>query len=180
MATYVFAREFARPVPAHTLTDSARDAVMAVQRYAATRRLDRAVAGIVLDVGRPPGSAAWEGDPVARNARGLLALAQEHGFTARLSVVGESCMVEGHHPARVGFRCYWRRGRILGGSWHEPWRYELVDDPRTVAIDQRARVGKAGHRSPGMGTTRLSIVASPRGVPIGYAALKARLIGYDA
>ena len=60
-------------------------------------------------------------------------------------------------------------------TWHEPWRYELIDDTRPIAIDARSHTGKVGYRSLGMGTQRMSITGTPWGIGIGITALTARI-----
>lgn len=162
---------------------------------------------IVTDVGRPPEGerevwtvtpemsvmlrgervrivtgAPYTPDPITAAARRLLADAEAAGFTAQLLSGEDWCVVEGHRlPAeRVGFRAWWRRGKADGGTWHEPWRYELIEDTRVVAIDEKKRVGKVGYRSPGVGTQRLSIVGTPWGIPLGITALISRVRGYRA
>lgn len=129
---------------------------------------------VVGEVGRAPAE-PWEGDPVASGAVALSTVAVDAGFEIRQTTTHDAVTVEGAHPSLCGFRATWRRGRFLRGSWHAPWRYALIEDRREVAIDQRARVGKAGYRSPGMGTERLSIVATPWGMSVNLTELKQRI-----
>lgn len=173
--------EFAKPIPMHALTDGALQAVESMRVMGVARRLEREIARIVTKHGAPPPS-TWEGDPVTRNARSLLALAETSGFVAHMLVDGEQCVVEGYRlePEKVGFRATWRRGAASGFAWCTPWRYALIDDNRPVAFDSRTKVGKAGYRSPGMGTTRLSIVGSPWGLKVTYAELQRRVRAADA
>lgn len=181
MTTYVYGHEFLRPPPAHTLTPGALEAVESVKRHGMARRLDKEVARIVIAHGNPP-RVAYEGEAVTRNARALLRKAEAAGFTARLHDLGDGCMVEGYRlsPERVGFRAWWTRGQADGATWHEPWRYEMVEDTRPIGIDQKAKTGKVGYRGAGLGTQRLSIVATPWGKPLTYTQLNARLDDYDA
>lgn len=179
--------KLAKPLPVHALVDGARVAHESLRRIAAERHVHRLVhgwvdgrgvrrGGIVTSHGNPPAS-RWVGEPVTRNARTLLAAAEKSGYTAHLLVAGEFCVVEGYrlHPRKEGFRAIWKRGGADGFWWCEPWRYELRADHRSVAIDQKARVGKAGHRCAGMGAERLTLVASPWGVKIAWTALLARV-----
>lgn len=166
--------EFSKPATVHTLTPEAVEAVEAVRRLGAAKRLDAEVARLVTKVGRPK-VIPYEGDPVTAGARRLLALAEECGFTVQLLTTEDLCTVEGHHPSRVGFRAIWKRGRAVTGSWHEPWRYEIIRDDRPIAVDTRTKTGKAGHRSPGMGRERLSIVGTPWGIGIGVTELTKRV-----
>lgn len=190
--------EFSPPRPTHALTPAALDAVASVRRLGAETRQAALLAELVTNVGNPPPvpyvaapgfSVRWETgevvhvvtgaekplDPVTAAARRLLALAESRGFTVQLLTTHDSCTVEGHHPDRVGFRAMWKRGASDSATWHEPWRYEEIDDNRPIGIDARAHTGKVGYRSPGMGTRRLSIVGTPWGIGIGITALTARL-----
>lgn len=179
----------AMPIPLHAQTDEALAAVAAHRRIGQERILERLVhgwidgrgdrrGGIVTKHGNPPAS-RWEGDPVSRNARALLADAEAHGFTAHLLVVGDQCVVEGYRlePEREGFRATWLRGSAAGGgfAWCTPWRYEVQDDDRTVAVDSVARTGKVGYRSPGVDKRHLRIVGSPWGLKVTYAELLRRV-----
>ena len=170
------APEFARPTARHTLTASAIAAVESVRRAAHAQRVADATAVLVTDVGRRPSS--FDRDPVTANARALQALAAEAGFEVVLRSGAAWCRVEGVHAARVGFSALWREGGFDSATWHEPWRYAMVTDERTVAVDARARVGKANHRSPGVGRRHLAIEATPWGKPLGWGALRARVVGY--
>lgn len=180
---------FAMPTPLHAQSEAALAAVAAHRRIGQERIVERMVSGwedgrgerrggIVIAHGNPPAS-RWEGDPVSRNARALLADALAGGFTAHMLVDGDQCVVEGYRlaPRKEGFRATWLRGAAAGGgfAWCEPWRYELIEDQRPIGKDQKAKTGKVGYRSPGVGTTRLSIVASPWGLKIGYNELVARV-----
>jgi len=178
---------FAMPIPLHAQTDAAREAVRSMQRMAHERQVQRMVGGwtdgrgehrggIVTKHGNPPAS-VWEGDPVSRNARALLTLAEENGFTAHLLVAGDHCIVEGYRlePDKLGFRAGWLRGSADVFVWCTPWRYEIISDERPIGIDQKARTGKVGYRGAGMGTTRLSIVGSPWGVKVTYVELQRRV-----
>lgn len=216
MAVYMFrdergdvlrnAHDLGMPTPVHALRESSLAAVESMRQAGLARRVDRLMAKITRDVGRPPADevetwlvtpqrrwriggkmvtvitgAPYAPDPITDAARRLMALAEEVGFEVKLLSGVSWCRVEGlRREERCGFRATWTEGAADIATWHEPWRYELIEDTRTVAVDQKARVGKAGHRSPGVGVERLSIVASPWGVPIGVTALTARLKGYRA
>lgn len=180
MASYVEGLEFARPVPVHALTPGALAAVEAHRAMAARTRLDRLMAQVVTRVGRPA-PIPYDGERVTASARSLAALGEAAGFTVRTHELVDGCMVEGLRRAdRVGWRAWWIAGKTDGASWHEPLRFEMVDDTREIAMDATARVGKKGYRSAGMGTRRLSQVASPHGVPVNVTELRKRIEGYHA
>lgn len=192
MVTYQHGYEFAMPIPLHAQSDGALAAVATVRRLGAERTLERMVngwedgrgervGGLVTKHGRPRAS-TWEGDPVSRNARSILADALAGGFTAHMLVVGDQCVVEGYRldPEKIGFRASWLRGGAAGFAWCTPWRYELVEDQRPIGIDQKAKTGKVGFRGAGMGTTRLGIVGSPWGLPVSWAELQRRVRAADA
>lgn len=179
----------AMPTPLHAQTPGALAAVAAHRRIGLERIVDREVygytdgrgvhrGGLVTKHGNPPGS-SWDGDPITRNARNLLADAEASGFTAHLLVHGDRCTVEGYRlaPDKIGFRATWFQGSASGGgfAWCTPWRYEMVDDDRPVGVDSVAKVGKVGYRSPGMDARHLRIVGTPWGLPIAYNELVRRV-----
>lgn len=179
----------AMPIPLHAQTEAARAAVDAHRRIGQERILEREVhgwvdgrgdrrGGLVTKHGNPPAS-AWEGEPVTRNARALLADAEASGFTAHLLVDGDRCIVEGYRlrPEQIGFRATWVRGSAAGGgfAWCTPWRYEVQDDDRPVGVDSIARTGKVGYRSPGMDRRHLRLVGSPWGLKVAYTELVRRV-----
>lgn len=128
---------------------------------------------VVTDVGRP---AAYGKDPVTKAARDLIALAEAHGFECELRTREDRCGVQGiRRRDRVAFRAYWVRGRTIGGSWHEPWRWTLAPDPRPIKVDATARTGLKNHRSEGMGETRLVNLGSPYGVGVLIGELTKRI-----
>lgn len=176
MPTYLQAREFAKPLPLHMLTDEAEMGREAMRQYGRDRFVDHAASRIVTKHGNPPRS-RWEGDPVTRNARALLALAEASGFTAHLLVDEERCVVEGYRlrPAKVGFRASWLRGSAGGFAWCTPWRYELVEDARPVEVNKITRTGKEGSRSPGVGSQRLAITGTPWGLKVTWTDLQRRV-----
>lgn len=194
MPTYQAAHEFAMPMPLHTLTPEAEDARIAVRRHGYERHIQRVMASIVTNVGRPRALAPFEGSVVTDNALRLEKVARAAGFTVRLHELARACMVEGHRAVTledgsrswVGFRAMWivkvLKGEEAmgagGATWHEPWRYEMVDDARAVKMDATARTALKGYRTRGQGTRRLSIVASPVGTPIAHAALREHVAGY--
>jgi len=177
----------AMPTPAHALTPGALAAVEAHRLLGIERIAHREAygwtdgrgdhrGGFITKHGNPKRS-TWEGDPVTANAKRLLALAEASGFTAHLLVAGDLCVVEGYRlaPAKVGFRASWLRGSADGFAWCTPWRYEIQDDDRPVGIDQKARTGKIGYRSPGMDRSHLRIVGSPWGLKTTWTELNARV-----
>lgn len=181
MATYQRGHEFAMPIPLHAQTDAALEAVESMRLMGRARTLERSVARIVTKHGNPPPS-RWEGEVVTRNARALLKLAEGAGFTAHLLVGEESCTVEGYRlaPEKVGFRAWWHRGSAGGFAWCTPWRYELVEDTREVAVNKLTRTGKEGYRSPGVGSSRLAITGTPWGLKVTWAELQRRVRAADA
>lgn len=194
MPTYQRAHQFAMPIPVHALTPAAEDARLAVRRHGYKRHMERVMAEIVTNVGRPPAPVPFEGSVVTDNALRLEKAARAAGFTVRLHELARACMVEGHRavtledgsPSWVGFRAVWivktSKGEESmgadGATWHEPWRYEMVDDARRVKMDAKAHTGLKGYRTRGQGTRRLSIVASPVGVALTHTALTQRIAGY--
>lgn len=120
----------------------------------------------------------WRGQLVPAGAKRLASLAEAAGFEVRIDETMHGCVVSGHRAEpRCGFRASWTRGLTSGASWHEPLRYEMVEDRRPVEIDQRSRVGKVGFRTTGQSAYRLSLVATPTGLPLGVRALEDRLRG---
>lgn len=167
--------EFAKPIPVHAQTPEALAAVEAHRRQGIERRLQKDAATIVTDHGTPP-VRPYPGGVVTRNARALAARAKAAGFDVKVLEFPDSCRVEGlHRDRRVGFTATWTRGRAGGASWHEPWRYGIVEDRRPVGVNAKTRTALAGKRGAGMGTTRLAILASPRGLPINHATLNERI-----
>lgn len=156
------------------MTRGALAAVETVRREGRGKRLDEAVALIVTDVGRPA-RAPFDGVAMTAGARSLAKLARDAGFEVREHMGADFVTVEGVHPDRVGFSATWLRGRFKRGSWHEPWRYEMIRDDRPVGMDAKTRVGKVGTRSPGVGKERMTIAGSPRGVAAGDRDLRARI-----
>ncbi len=176
MSSGALVPEFAKPIPLHALTDGALEAVESMIRMGRDRVLEREIARIVTKHGNPPRS-RWEGEPVTRNARALLALAEASGFTAHLLVDEERCVVEGYRltPRKEGFRASWLRGSAGGFAWCTPWRYELVEDTRPVEVNKITRTGKEGTRSPGVGSSRLAITGTPWGLKVTWAELQRRV-----
>lgn len=185
MTTYAFrdargdvillAPEFAKPYPVHAQQESSIAAVEAMRRYGIERRLQKDAATIVTDHGRPP-VRPYPGDVVTRNARALAERAKAADFDVKVLEFPDSCRVEGlHRGRRVGFTATWTRGRAGGASWHEPWRYGIVEDRRPIGVNAKTRTALAGKRAAGIGTTRLAILASPWGLPINHATLNERI-----
>lgn len=164
--------DLARPTPVHAVRPASLAAVENMREAARARR--------VLALGREmladPGEVPYDGDPITSGARSLEQLAQDCGFETMMLSGEDWCRVEGIRRAeRVGFRATWQRGATKGAAWCTPWRYELVQDTRPVAIDAKARTGKVGYRSPGVGVEHLAIVGSPWGQPLGVTELRARI-----
>lgn len=191
--------EFVKPIPAHAQTPGALMAVEAVRAAGKAKRwaLEE---DYVTDHGVPPVEPyerpeirRWTtkkgkrksaptgvmlpADPVTAGARALLVLAEERGFVAQIIALADRCTVEGYDAAAgVAFRAYWRRGSADGGSWHErAYRYTLVSDSRPVGVHKTAYVGLAGKRPAGVGTTRLSIIGSPMGIPCNITEITRRV-----
>lgn len=168
--------EFARPTPLHVLKAHEAERALMASPASIARRVDAQVA----EFGRVTAivEEAWAGEVVTAGARRLQALADENGFTTMITEHAESCVVEGHRRVGetwCGFRAWWVRGRTDGGSWHAPWKYEMITDERPIAVDANAKTGKKGFRSPGMGTQRMSLVASPKGIPLTVTEVTARI-----
>lgn len=185
MTTYAFrdekgdvtllAPEFSRPIPVHAQTPGALRAVETMRAIGLERIAQREMDQIVTDHGRPP-IATYERDVVTANAKKLATLAEAHGFEVHTLRFPDACRVEGiHRGRRVGFTATWTRGRASGASWHEPWRYGIVADTRPVGVNKMTLTGLAGKRAAGIGTTRLTILASPVGLPINHATLNERI-----
>lgn len=167
--------EFAKPAPAHTLTPGAEAAVESVRRLGHERRAERVISSLVTDVGNPHVT-PYDG-PVPAAAKRVGALAERHGFTITLHKTRAGVSLHGVNRVRgVGFAAHWAYGKTTGGSWHEKReRYAVIEDARPIGIDEKARVGKKGFRSPGMGTQRLKLVASPRGIPCNITEIERRI-----
>lgn len=185
MTTYAFrdergdvtmlAPEFGRPIPVHAQQPSALAAVEAHKRIALERDAVRRMDEIVTDHGRPA-LVPYDGDVVTSTARGVVKLAEANGFEVKLFRFPDSCRVEGlHRGRRVIFRATWTRGEADGAAWAEPWRYGLVSDTRPVGVNKKTRTSLAKKRAAGIGTTRLTILASPYGLPINHTTLKERI-----
>lgn len=174
----VSAPEFAMPIPVHAQIAQA-------QREAGGPRVPNVagpaggpvVAGLaggplVTDHGLP----RYYRGPVPRNARALVALAESAGFETKTLEHRTGHRVEGYHADRaLGFTATWERGRAKGATWNTPWRYGVALDRRPVGVNAKTRTGLAGKRAAGMGTTRLTILGTPWGVPITHSELTERL-----
>lgn len=168
--------EFGKPVPAHAQTPGALMAVEAVRMTGRAKRTALADAEIVTDHGHPA-VIPFDGEAVPRAARALVALAEAAGMRTNVVELADRCTVEGIDRARgVAFRAYWTRGRTAGGSWHErAYRYTLIDDTRPVGVNKLTLTGLKGKRAAGVGTTRLSIIASPLGIPCNITELERKV-----
>lgn len=185
MTTYAFrdergdtvklAPEFGRPIPVHALEPSSLAAVEAHRRYAANLALDKELAKLVTDHGVPKVE-PYEKDVVTANAAKLAVTAHAAGFEVVTFAFRDACRVEGlHRERRVGFRATWTRGRADGAAWLEPWRYGLIEDRRPIGVNAKTRTGLARKRAAGIGTTRLTLLGSPYGLPITHATLNERI-----
>lgn len=184
--------EFAKPIPVHAQTRAALQAVEAVRRHGVERRLERELDRLVTDVGNPgtepylvteyrvtrkgkrkPTGRLVPGEPVTRNARALLALAESKGLEAHIVTSGAHCLVEGISRAGgYAFRATWRAGRATSATWHErEYRYGMMTDTRPEGVSATSRVALAGKRGAGLGRLHLTILASPLGVSLTQAAL---------
>lgn len=175
VSSYLFAHEFARPTPAHALTEGAAAAVATVRREGRGARLDRVMAGIVTEHGNPRGASPFEGEVVTAAARRLLRLAEATGWAASLHTLVDRCAVQGRRDD-LAFRAYWVEGKADGGTWHErEWRYEMIQDARPVGVNVLTRTGLKGKRPAGVGVVRLQIVGSPLGLPVNITELERRV-----
>lgn len=172
------------PRPLHALTPTALDAVETVRRVGRETRLQREADRLVTDAGKTPPVAPYVDadvrplDVVTRNARNLQRIAEAAGFEVKLLKYRAGCRVEGlHRERRVGFTATWTRGRADGASWHEPWRYGIVEDRRPVGVSAVSRTALAGKRGAGLDAVHLTVLASPLGLPIAHAELKGRIEG---
>lgn len=163
----------AKPAKQHTLTAAAEYARTAHRRHAYLKANGGA---LVTDHGRPPW-VPFTGDVVPSAARTLQRLAESAGFDVRVHERRDGCTVEGLHAGlRLGFRAHWTRGRTDGASWHEPLRFAMIEDHRTVETTPTfGNVAKAGHRAAGMDTRHLVQVSSPHGMPANITTLTAKL-----
>lgn len=166
--------EFAKPIPVHAQTPEALEAVESVRRAGRAARLQREVSALATDHGTPRIRRYDGGIPA--NARRLEKAARAAGFDVRVLDMIDGCRIEGHHAQRrVGFRATWTEGKADGASWHAPWKYTLVNDERPVGVNKLTRTGLANKRPAGVGTTRLAIIASPRGIAITHTELLERV-----
>lgn len=194
MATYLFRSldgdvlsshpRLAVPVPLHALRASSVAAVEAHRALASAEWMERALARLVREPlgGDAEGEAVepYEGDVVTANARKLHAVAVAAGFTAQVLELADRCVVEGYRqrPRFVAFRASWVRGSAGRGTWHEPWRFEEVDDPRTVKVSESSRLARAKHRAAGVPPRHMRQTASPWGVEVGVSQVMARVASY--
>jgi hypothetical protein len=167
--------EFARPIPPHAQTPGALAAVESVRELGRRTRLDRVVAGIVLEHGNPPPVAPYEGDVVTSGARAMVKLAKSRGFDVKVEPLPDRVVVSGFRPD-CGFSAEWVRGNAGVATWHEPRiRYAMIHDKRPVGVSARDRVALAKKRGAGLGEYHLSIVASPHGVKVGVTVVTERI-----
>lgn len=169
------AHGLAMPTPVHAQTEAAEKAREAIRRYGWNRRFEQETAKLVADHGRPA-TVPWPGEVVSRGAAALAKTAEAKGWRVNVIELADRCTVEGIR-GNEAFRATWVRGRAFAGSWHESRiRYALTVDPRPAPeVSKLTRTSKAGHRPVGAGRTRLDIVASPAGMPIGVTAVIKRV-----
>ena len=176
MTLYPAARDLgiAKPTPEYVFAALPCDALL---RHGARRRIDRAVASLVTSHGHESVD-PYDG-PAPAAARRTAALAQSHGFDVIERDTPSGHAVEGLHSERgVGFRAYWQRGKTAGGSWHVKGRdsYRLVNiSSRPIGVDSRTKTTKVGHRHDAGDRSRLELVSTPRGLPVGITELERRV-----
>lgn len=163
----------AKPAPAHTLTEAAEEARLAMRSYGHHRKVEREMSRLVTKHGHVR-VIPYNGPPPAAYRR-VKALAEAHGFT-----VTEYRSVTGHalqgRRGDLGFRAIWQWGRTKGASWHErEARWTLIADDRPIKMNVRDHVGLKGYRSEGMGRTRLKLLSTPDGMPLNLTALEEKL-----
>jgi hypothetical protein len=171
--------EFGRPTPLHVLR--AREAERAL--LALPSSIERRVDAQVAEFGRVTQIVAevWHGEVVTAGAKRLQALADEAGFTTHIIERPEMCVVEGLlrlADTWCGFRARWVRGSADGGSWHAPWKYEMITDTRPFGLDETARIAKVGHRDPRTahyGDQRINLTACPGGMPMNVTEITRRV-----
>lgn len=183
MATYAFREgvggdvvladsRFVKPIPVHAQRPGALEAVEAVRRAAVEKRFAVELDKIVTDHGRPRREPYVAQPPAALR---LAKLAEAHGFRVNLVVGVDRLTVEGIRDAEA-FRMTYVRGKAERGSWHERTaRYAMIRDTRPIGVNKLTRTGLAGKRAAGVGEYRLSIVASPTGVPCSVTEIERRI-----
>lgn len=173
--------EFAPPTPLHALTASAEKARASMRRGAVERRVDRLMQNVVTtipDAGRVVHEAVpVELDTLKRNAGVVARLALAGGFTCQAFTLGEQTVVEGYRlaPRKEGFRTTWNGTVARLATWHEPMRFEMVDDDRAVNVTETSRTARAGFRAAGVDARHLRQLSSPHGVRMSITELIARL-----
>jgi len=166
--------KLAVPTPVHAQTDAAEQAREAMRRDGWRRRIERDAAKIVVDHGRPRVE-PWPGEVVPSNARRLAASAEARGWHVQILEGADRCTVEGIR-GREGFRATWVRGRAHSGSWHEPTRYALIEDTRPEPRQNaKTKTSLANRRPVGTSRVRLTILASPGGVPLSITTIVAKV-----
>lgn len=177
MVRYRNSMRLRMPLPWHMISPET-EAGRAMMRERHAQEASRAFVGQPIATSHGD-SRPWPGELVPAGARRVAALAESLGMQVRIDETLHGCVVSAHGvtPRRFGFRARWAKGRFVEASWHEPLRYEMIEDRRPVGMDARSRVGKKGFRSAGQGAHRLSLVATPAGVALGMRELEARLGG---
>lgn len=177
MAIYAEAMDLGlgMPTPVHAQTEAAELAREAVRRDGWRRRFEREAAELAVDHGNPRVE-PWPGEVVPRNARALMRTAEANGWEVNLVEGADRCSVEGIRGGE-GFRAVWVRGRAHSGTWHESrTRYALVEDTRPEPRQNaKTKTSLANRRPVGVSRVHLTILGSPRGIPIGVTALIARV-----
>lgn len=172
MARYSRAMDLKLALPRRpdTLTPGAIEAVERMRWEGRLRRLR-----FVTSHGVPKGSTR---DRPARPPAGYVRvkrIAEEHGWTVTEYTSRTGHALQGR-KGELGFRAMWQWGKTTGATWHELTpRWTLIDDPRPIRMNTRDHVGLKGARSEGMGRVRLTLLASPYGLPINVTTLEERL-----
>lgn len=176
MARYAKAMEFARPAPAHTLTDGALDAVERVRVAGYAKRMNATLANLVTEHDNPH-VVPYEKDVVTAAAKRLAALAESKGFDVTIQRTETGCRIDALCVAEeVGFRARWERGAADGGSWHHVRdRYVLVTDPRPPGMNVNTKTAIKGKRPPGLGAVHLKLVESRAGLPMNITEIEKRV-----
>jgi hypothetical protein len=167
----------AMPTPVHALTPAAEEAREAMRRYGAERLRERIVASLVTKHGHERVE-PYNGPLVPAAAKRTQAKADAAGFETTMHETAVGCSLHGVHRERgVGFAAHWHRGKTTGGTWHERRElWKLVDiSSRPIGVDAKTKLTKAKCRHDENDRTRLVLVASPRGVPLGITEIERRI-----
>ena len=163
------------PTPVHAQTEAAEDARRAIRRDAWRKRIAREAAELVVDHGRPHRE-PWPGEVVPRNAHALVKTAEAKGWKVTIDRRPDRCHIIGIR-GREGFRATWVRGRADSASWHEAsFRYGIIEDTRPEPKQNaKTKTSLANRRPVGTSRVRLTMLASPGGMPLSVTALVAKV-----